>query len=251
VLRSVVESMSRILGGATGTTVGTGNDRARERWLAEVLGGLPAGARILDAGAGELRNKQHCAHLTYVSQDFGGYDGRGDGQGLHTGDWNTSTVDIRCDIAAIPEPDGSFDAVLCSEVLEHVADPLAVLRELGRLLRKGGSLVLTAPFCSLTHFAPYHFSTGFSRYFYQKHLGALGFRIERLDPNGSYFEYLAQELHRLEEVASRYASTELGRVERGMGRAVLALLQRLSRRDRGSHELLCYGLHVLAVKERD
>jgi hypothetical protein len=51
------------------------NKTNREAWLAKHLGDLPAGARILDAGAGELRNRNYCGHLDYVSQDFCEYKG--------------------------------------------------------------------------------------------------------------------------------------------------------------------------------
>lgn len=47
------------------------------------------------------------------------------------------------DIVALPFPDGAFDLVLAIEVLEHVADPPAALRELDRLAV--GSLVLSVP----------------------------------------------------------------------------------------------------------
>ena len=64
------------------------------------------------------------------------------------GSWDQTGLDIVGDITSIPEPDASFDAILCVEVLEHVPDPLAALRELGRLLKPNGQLILTAPFCS-------------------------------------------------------------------------------------------------------
>jgi SAM-dependent methyltransferase len=47
--------------------------------------------------------------------------------------------------------DESFDAVLCIEVVEHVADPFAATRELRRVLRPGGRLLLTTPFLSQYH----------------------------------------------------------------------------------------------------
>ena len=43
------------------------NELGRQAWLAKALAALPAGARLLDAGAGELKNKKHCGHLQYVS----------------------------------------------------------------------------------------------------------------------------------------------------------------------------------------
>ena len=177
------------------------NAENRDEWVARKLAELPAGWRILDAGAGEQQYKKLCPHLRYVSQDFGGYNSEAVQAGLQMADWNYGKLDIVSDIASIPEPDGAFDAVICLEVLEHVPDPVIVIRELSRLLRKNGRLIVSSPFCSLTHFAPFHFSTGFSRYFYEKHLPDCGLHILEISANGNYFEYIAQELRRVESIA--------------------------------------------------
>lgn len=133
------------------------NDSRRQAWLETTLKGLPSGTRLLDAGAGELRNKQYCMHLDYVSQDFCQYQGgMAVKDGLEDAGWDTSRIDLVCDITSIPEPDASFDAILCTEVLEHVHDPLKALDEFARLLKPNGKLILTVPFASLVHMAPYH-----------------------------------------------------------------------------------------------
>jgi len=87
---------------------GTQNQAGREAWLEKTLQCVPAGSRILDAGAGELQYKRFCAHLKYVSQDFAQYDGQGDGTGLQTGAWQNDRLDIISDITQIPEPDASL-----------------------------------------------------------------------------------------------------------------------------------------------
>ena len=131
------------------------NQQNREIWLEEALKKIPTGSRILDAGAGELRYKEFCEHLNYVSQDFAQYNGEGDSKGLQTGTWDQTKLDIISDITEIPELDDSFDAIMCVEVFEHLPDPTLAIKEFARLLKSGGTLIITAPFCSLTHFAPY------------------------------------------------------------------------------------------------
>jgi ubiquinone/menaquinone biosynthesis C-methylase UbiE len=231
------------------TAVGTGNAHNREVWLQKNLQRIPAGFRILDAGAGEQQYRQYCTHLRYVALDFGQYDGNGDGAGLQTGVWEQKNLDIICDICAVPEPDESFDAIMCIEVFEHLPDPLAAIREFARLLRPGGQLILTAPFCSLSHFAPYHFYSGFNRYFYETHLPAYGFHIDNLYENGNYFEYLAQEVRRIPTVAARYAKMRPSLLETLAVRIVLNMLGRFSTNESGSSELLHFGCFVEATKK--
>lgn len=91
-------------------------------------------------------------------------------RGLHTGKWNTSGVDIVSDITNIPLADCSQDYILCTEVLEHLSEPEKALNEMAKLLKPGGELILTAPFASMTHFAPHFYCAGFSQYFYEYHV---------------------------------------------------------------------------------
>jgi len=228
--------------------VGTRNESTREAWLEQALQQVPAGSRILDAGAGQLKYKKFCGHLNYLSQDFAQYDGRGDGSGLQTGSWDQSQIDIVSDISNIPEPDGSFDAVMCIEVLEHLPNPLLALQEFSRLLRPGGQLIVTAPFCSLTHFAPYHFCSGFNRYFYETHLPRYDFTIVDFQENGNFFEFLAQEVRRIPVVGKRYTGSAPRLWEKAAIYFMTALLDKMSSKDTGSAELLNFGCQVRAVK---
>lgn len=65
--------------------------------------------------------------------------------------------DVLADAAHLPFADGSFDAVTCLEVLEHVPDPSAVLSEIARVLRTGGRAWLSMPFLYPVHDAPFDF----------------------------------------------------------------------------------------------
>ncbi len=228
--------------------IGLSNKNAREAWLEETLKKIPAGHSILDAGAGELQYKKFCNHLAYTSQDFGKYDGAGNGDGLQIGSWDNSKLDIVSDISAIPVKDNSFDAVLCVEVFEHIPYPNEALKEFSRIVKKGGKLIVTAPFCSMTHFAPYHFSTGFSRYFYEEALRANGFKIIELVPNGNYYSYLAQLTRGLPDIVTKYSNSRMNWYEKFLALVVLKMLNKYNMRDTGSSELLCFGYHVLAEK---
>ena len=228
--------------------VGKTNESERVKWIEETLKKIPAGLTILDAGAGESQFKKFCDHLKYIAQDFGQYSGEGN-VGLQTGTWDNSKLDIVSDILSIPLPDHSVDAIMCTEVLEHIPDPLGAIKEFGRLLKPEGYLLITAPFASLTHFAPYHFASGFSKYFYEKHLPDNGFEITDMQLDGNFFEYVAQENRRIKMIAKRYAGKRLTIFDKIIIHLNLLILQNLSKKDKGSSELLCYGIHVFARKK--
>lgn len=223
------------------------NEDNRNRWLSQTLGNIHAGLRILDAGAGELRNKPLCAHLNYVSQDACQYEGQGDAQGLQTGTWNTSGVDLVCDIVAIPEPDASFDVILCSEVFEHLPDALKALDEFARLLKPGGKLIITAPFASFVHFAPYHYASGFSRYWYECHLPARHLHIIELVANGDWFAFFRQELLRLPAMAKRYGDWcwPLAYPLAALGLLYFAIRGK----SKSADDLACFGWHCVAERQ--
>jgi ubiquinone/menaquinone biosynthesis C-methylase UbiE len=233
---------------AYASKVGTFNESNRLNWLETTLKKIPDGSRILDAGAGEQPYRKFCIHLNYVSQDFGQYKPKQLNIGLQRSTWDYGKLDIECDIASIPEPDKSFDAIMCTEVLEHIINPREAIKEFARLLKKDGQLILTAPFCSLTHFAPYHFYSGFSSFFYVEELKNNGFEIIEMVPNGNYFEYIAQELRRLPSVADKYSTSALITQNSRELKKLLFLLDDLSKKDKGSSELLCFGYHVFARK---
>ena len=110
-------------------------------------------------------------------------------------------------------------------------------------------MILTAPFVSLTHFAPYHYCTGFSRYYFQWHLGMLGLEIVELVTNGGYFDLLAQEVLRFDSAARIYSGKRLGIFERFAVRVVVGALRRRRDNDRASWELGCFGLHLRARRK--
>ena len=236
------------------------NGRNREAWLEKTLAKIPTGNTILDAGAGELQFKKFCGHLKYTSQDIGSYDGLGNSEGLQTNTWDNSKLDIISDITEIPVQDSSFDSILCVEIFEHISEPVRAVKEFSRIIRPGGTLILTAPFCSLTHFAPFYFSNGYSKYWYEKILSENEFAIEEMTFNGNFFSYLAQETRRIPTIVDLYHKKNLSLMRkitrfilsfflRIMVGVMLLLLCFFSKDNSNSQELLCFGIHVVAKRK--
>jgi len=163
------------------------NQVDRDRWVRRQAARLPSGSRVLDVGAGSGPYRKAFAHCEYRSQDFtqlrpdqlrgAAYD----------------AIDYVCDALAIPVPDASFDAVLCTEALEHVPEPIRVVRELARIIRPGGSLILTAPLGSGIHQEPFHFYGGYTPFWYQRFLPEAGFEKIQIEPNAGSFRFFGQE----------------------------------------------------------
>lgn len=222
----------------------------RDNWLCETLGQLPAGETILDVGAGEQQYKKYCLHLEYIAQDVAEYNGEGDSSGLQTGVWDTSRLDLVCDLYDIDEG-VTYDNLMCTEVLEHVVDPVLALEKFSKLLKPGGRLILTAPFNSLTHFAPYHFATGFNQFFYRHHLERLGFNLSQIHASGNYISYVNTELKRLNYTISRYNIREPNRIFRKILTSLLTrYLNNVETVSDANHtsDLGCYGYFVVAIK---
>lgn len=159
----------------------------RDHWVAEQAAKLPAGSKVLDVGAGSCPYRSLFAHCEYRTQDFTGLQGN---QLRHGG---YGQIDYVCDATAIPAADGSFDAILCTEMLEHVPDPVAVIYEFARLLKPGGRVMLTAPLGSGIHQEPHHYYGGFTQFWYQKFLSQVGFRDIKIEPNAGSFKFFSQE----------------------------------------------------------
>jgi SAM-dependent methyltransferase len=55
-------------------------------------------------------------------------------------------VDIYCSATSVPLPDASVDVILCTEVLQDIAEPTEFFSEVHRLLKPGGTLLMTTPY---------------------------------------------------------------------------------------------------------
>jgi SAM-dependent methyltransferase len=82
-----------------------------------------------------------CGHKPYEKTFFAGAE-KYVGMDYLT---NRSQPDVVGSGTDIPLGDAGFDTVVCTEVLEHVPDPLKALREMHRVLKPGGHLILSTP----------------------------------------------------------------------------------------------------------
>jgi SAM-dependent methyltransferase len=67
---------------------------------------------------------------------------------------SNSNINTQADAYRLPFRDDIFEIAVCTEVLEHTHSPELVLRELQRVLKPGGKLLLTTPFAFPIHYAP-------------------------------------------------------------------------------------------------
>lgn len=121
---------------------------------------IARGAAVLDAGCGEqpLRASIEAAGATYT--------------GLDVEQNRAGTVDVLAPLGRVPLPDASFDVILATEVLEHVADTDGAFAEMARLLRDGGAILLTTPFAYPLHELPHDYvrlTTGAIVHFAERH----------------------------------------------------------------------------------
>jgi SAM-dependent methyltransferase len=224
------------------------NQWERDRWVAKQAACVPSGARVLDVGAGRGPYRPLFAHCEYRAHDFGKEPGT---IGQYT------RLDYESDILELPVPDDSFDVLLCTEVLEHVPEPAAAVREMARALRPGGRMLLTAPLSSILHQEPYHFYGGFTPHWYLWALPAAGLEIESLEANRGFFSLFGQEARRFSALIDPWRDAGLGAARLGLAvlwGATLPLLRvgfpllgvvldRL-----GLEQVVTAGYHVAAVK---
>ncbi len=158
-----------------------------EAAIEDAVGGfassLPAGARLLDAGAGEGRYKHFFPAQRYCGLDLGIGDQK----------WDYGQLDVIGDLSSLPFPDGTFDACLNVVTLEHVKDPARVIREMGRTLAPGGRFLLIVPFEWEEHQQPHDYFR-FTRYSLAYMLDQAEFKEVTIAPVGGFFRMVSRRL---------------------------------------------------------
>jgi SAM-dependent methyltransferase len=103
------------------------------RHLSAVLDMLKPGSAGLNVGAGFTRLHSQMLNIDVVGDTF---------------------IDCQSSVLALPFADESFDLVVTQETLEHVSDPFLAMREIGRVLKRGGTLYCQLPFVIGFHPGP-------------------------------------------------------------------------------------------------
>jgi SAM-dependent methyltransferase len=113
-----------------------------------------------------------------------------------------SQPDVICSALGLPFDAEVFDTVVSTEVLEHVPEPLLALREMRRVLKPAGRLVLSAPMYWPRHELPHDFF----RYPYDGLLHLVkesGLELIKLFNRGRSYAYAGQVLQHVQPISAR------------------------------------------------
>jgi SAM-dependent methyltransferase len=147
-----------------------------------------AHGRLLDVGCGDrpyedlFRDRvTEYIGVEYEESHHGSVSGR------------ESRADIVYQGERLPFEDGSFDTVLTTQTAEHVPDPDAFFRELSRVLRSGGTLIMTVPFSYRVHAHPHDYHR-FTRFALERYAKLNGLRVDVLRPRGGMWSVVGQKV---------------------------------------------------------
>jgi SAM-dependent methyltransferase len=137
---------------------------------------LPQDAVIYDVGCGSKPFENPLSKLPcrYIGVD------------TPNGFYGTGKVDLIGSAYDVPAAGGSADAVLCSQVLEHLERPVDALREAHRLLRPGGIMILSFPLLYPLHAAPHDYGR-YTRYFVRSTVETIGFDVVEEEAIGGFW----------------------------------------------------------------
>jgi len=172
--------------------------RYLERWVAEAAQNMPPGSWVLDAGSGSAPFRRFFEHVHYETADH------------LKNPYAYFPPTYICDLSSIPVDDGSYDMVICTQVLEHVPDPVAVLKELARILKDNGVLMLSAPLFFEEHEGPYDFFR-YTRWGFLRLAVEAGLEVKEIKWVEGYHATLA---HQLSIAAQSLAPSHLTKISR-------------------------------------
>jgi SAM-dependent methyltransferase len=167
------------------------------RDLAAAMRGLAGNVRgrVLDVGCGQKPYARMFNFSEYVGVEVDTPENRAQ-----------KRAEVYYDGKVLPFGDAEFDTVLCNQVLEHVFEPDAFVTELARVLRPGGTLVLTVPFVWDEHEQPWDYARYSSfglRHLLSKHGFEIGTQRKTLANVGVLFQLFNAYLYKITRARSR------------------------------------------------
>jgi len=156
------------------------------------------GGRVLDVGCGTRPYEGLIAADEYVGLELDTPENR-----------RTKKANIYYDGHGLPFADRSFDAVICNQVLEHVFEPDAFIKDIARVLKDRGRLLLTVPFVWDEHEQPRDYGR-YSSFGLAALLERHGFHLLRQRKTGTdlkaLFQLLNGYLYKITVTRSAYAN---------------------------------------------
>lgn len=169
------------------------NPQLRDEFVHNHATNIPNGSKVLDVSSGAKPYKKFFKHCNYTSHEF---DGNSNITDVFRKEKGEKQHDIYSPIDAIPMPDNEYDFIICTEVFEHIPEPIKAMEEFVRLCKPGGNILITAPFTSGIHQEPYHFYAGFSPFFYNYLKEKYDLDITAFKSQGDIFLLQNQEIQR-------------------------------------------------------
>lgn len=150
--------------------------RTNKGWIKSVARNLSG--TVLDVGCGNRYLESALSNdIKYIGLDYF----------VTATEWYHSCPDVYGDAERLPVINDTIDYVFLLDVLEHVPDPASCLREVTRVLKSGGKLVLQVPFIYPIHDAPLDFQR-WSIYGLEKLVKESGLTIETVEAIGEPLE---------------------------------------------------------------
>lgn len=152
-------------------------------WYATLLPQYARG-RLLDLGCGTV--PLYAMYQPYVREnicvDWGG--------SFH----HAQHLDLELDLnQPLPFADGEFDTIILSDVLEHIAEPMALWTEMARLLAPNGKIILNVPFFYCLHECPHDYYR-YTAFALQRFVEKAGLKVILLEASGGSVEVFADFL---------------------------------------------------------
>ena len=154
-------------------------------FLRDVGGTLPPGSIVIDVGSGSAPYRELFQGLEYRTYDRA--------ESIYSPEHPTDGIGSATDL---PCENGSVAGIICTQVLEHVAEPWLAFEEFFRVLEPGGFAWITTPFVWYLHEIPYDYYR-YTPYALRFLAERAGFNVQEISPMSTSPQTVSQLLQDL------------------------------------------------------